>query len=146
MPELQAQYDFLLKVRDKLTETHNTITLIRKYREELNAIAEKDPAQKASIDKIVTSISDIEKELYQTQNQSGQDPLNYPIRLNNKLAHLNVIAGTGDYKPTDGAEEVRTEITRQIDGQLTKFRELEKSTISKILNIEEMKMELNKSL
>ncbi|HSJ68513.1 MAG TPA: hypothetical protein VK921_12590 [Anditalea sp.] len=144
--DLQAQYDFLLQVRDKLTETHNTITLIRKYREELNTIAENDPDQKASIDKIVGSISDIEKELYQTQNQSRQDPLNYPIRLNNKLAHLNVIAGTGDYKPTDGAEEVRAEITKQIDAQLNKFREVEKNAISKILNIEEMKMELNKSM
>jgi photosystem II stability/assembly factor-like uncharacterized protein len=142
--DLQSQYDFLLKVRDKLTETHETIILIRKYRDELNAILEKDPRQKRTIDPIVKSISDIEKELYQTQNRSGQDPLNYPIRLNNKLAHLNVITGTGEWRPTDGAEEVRIEITRQIDVQLEKFREIEKSGISKILNIEEMKAELEK--
>jgi hypothetical protein len=72
--------------------------------------------------------------------------LNYPIRLNNKLAHLNVIVGTGEYKPTDGAEEVRKEITAQIDTQLTKFREVEQNEISKILNIEEMKTEMNKGV
>lgn len=142
--DLQAQYDFLLAVRDKLTETHEAIIMIRKYRDELNAIAEKDARQKRRIEPIVKQISDIEKELYQTQNRSGQDPLNYPIRLNNKLAHLNVIAGTGEYRPTDGAEEVRAEITRQIDVQLTKFREIESNQISKILNIEEMKTELTK--
>lgn len=138
----QAQFDFLLKVRDKLTETHETIILIRKYRDELNTVMEKYPRQRRNIDPIVKSISDIEKELYQTQNRSGQDPLNYPIRLNNKLAHLNVIAGTGEWRPTDGAEEVRVEITRQIDIQLTKFREIERTRISNILNVEELKTEL----
>ncbi|WP_291777598.1 glycosyl hydrolase [Cecembia sp.] len=138
----QAQFDFLLKVRDKLTETHETIILIRKYRDELNALVEKNPRQKRRIDPIIKTISDIEKELYQTQNRSGQDPLNYPIRLNNKLAHLNVIAGTGEWKPTDGAEEVRAEITRQIDVQLTKFREIEKSSIANVLNVEELKASL----
>ncbi|MFD2203649.1 WD40/YVTN/BNR-like repeat-containing protein [Shivajiella indica] len=142
--DLQAQYDFLLKVRDKLTETHETITLIRKYRAELDTIVQKNPRQKRRIEPIVKTISDIEKELYQTQNSSGQDPLNYPIRLNNKLAHLNSIVGTGEFRPTDGAEEVRVEITRQIDIQLTKFREIEKTQISNILNIEEMKAELEK--
>lgn len=130
--DLQAQYDFLIDVRDKLTETHEAIIVIRKYRDELNEIAKENPRQKRRIDGIVNAISDIEKELYQTQNRSGQDPLNYPIRLNNKLAHLNVIAGTGAYRPTDGAEEVRQEITRQIDVQLTKFREIEQSQISNI--------------
>lgn len=142
--DLQAQYDFLLKVRDKLTETHETITLIRKYKAELDTIVQKNPRQKRRIEPVVNAISDIEKELYQTQNRSGQDPLNFPIRLNNKLAHLNSIVGTGEFRPTDGAEEVRVEITRQIDIQLAKFREIEKSQISKILNIEEMKAELEK--
>jgi hypothetical protein len=64
--------------------------------------------------------------------------------LNNKLAHLNSVAGTGDYRPTDGAEEVRTEITNLINIQLTKFRGIEKTQISKVLNIEEMKAEIEK--
>lgn len=142
--DLMAQYDFLLGIRDKLTETHETIILIRKYKAELDSIVAKDPKKKKRIDPIHKSISDIEKELYQTQNQSGQDPLNFPIRLNNKLAHLNAVAGTGDYRPTDGAEEVKTEITNLINIQLTKFREIEKSQISKVLNIEEMKAEIEK--
>ena len=144
MEDLKAQYDYLLKVRDKLTETHETIILIRKYREEMEALAKKNPKQKPAIDKVIESITSVEQELYQTQNRSGQDPLNFPIRLNNKLAHLNVIAGTGEYRPTDGAEEVRVEITRQIDVQLTKFKEIESKEISKIMNINKLKAELDK--
>ena len=142
--DLLAQYEFLLGVRDKLTETHETIIIIRKYRDELNALVEKDPKKKRRIEPIVNAISDIEKELYQTQNRSGQDPLNFPIRLNNKLAHLNAVVGNGDYRPTAGAEEVKVEISGLIDIQLKKFREIESSQISKILNIEEMKAELEK--
>ncbi len=142
--DLQAQYDFLLQVRDKLTETHETITLIRSYRTALNELAEKEPKQKKRIAGIVQAITDVEKELYQTQNQSSQDPLNFPIRLNNKLAHLNAIVGTGEYRPTDGAEEVRTEITRQIDIQLTKFREIEKNQINRLIDPEQVKIDLEK--
>ncbi|MFC0655513.1 WD40/YVTN/BNR-like repeat-containing protein [Mongoliitalea lutea] len=140
--DLQAQFDFLLQVRDKLTETHETIILIRKYRELMEEMIAKDSRQKRRLDPIIQSISAIEKELYQTQNRSGQDPLNYPIRLNNKLAHLNVIVGTGEYRPTDGAEEVRVEITRQIDEQLQKFRMIEKNQLTNLLNIGEIKQNL----
>ncbi|EMS31112.1 Glycosyl hydrolase [Mariniradius saccharolyticus AK6] len=142
--DLQAQYDFLLQVRDKLTETHEAIISIRQYRDKLNALATEKPGQRRRIEPIVKSITAIEQELYQTQNRSGQDPLNFPIRLNNKLAHLNVIVGTGEWRPTDGAEAVRVEITRQIDVQLAKFRDIEKNQISKLLDINDLSQPISK--
>lgn len=142
--DLQAQYDFLLQVRDKLTETHEAIISIRQYRVKLNALATEKPGQKRRIEPVVKSITAIEQELYQTQNRSNQDPLNFPIRLNNKLAHLNVIVGTGEWRPTDGAEAVRVEITRQIDVQLAKFRDIEKNQISKLLNINDLSQPISK--
>jgi hypothetical protein len=60
------------------------------------------------------------------------------------LAHLNAVVGNGDYRPTAGAEEVKVEISGLIDIQLKKFREIEKTQISKVLNIEEMKAEIEK--
>ena len=30
----------------------------------------------------------MEEALYQTKNRANEDPLNYPIKLNNKLAHV----------------------------------------------------------
>lgn len=142
--DLQAQYDFLLQVRDKLTETHEAIISIRQYRDKLNALATEKPGQKRRIEPIVKSITAIEQELYQTQNRSNQDPLNFPIRLNNKLAHLNVIVGTGEWRPTDGAEAVRVEITRQIDVQLAKFRDIEKNQISRLLDINDLSQPISK--
>jgi photosystem II stability/assembly factor-like uncharacterized protein len=136
--DLEAQNRFLIAVRDKLTETHQTIKLIRAYRSELDSL-EKKPA---NLEKIKAEMQEIEETLYQTQNRSGQDPLNFPIRLNNKLAHLSSVVGNGDFKPTDQSEAVRKELTEQIDAQLARFRKLEREQISRLLNIEEMKTKL----
>ena len=66
----------------------------------------------------------IEEALYQTKNRSGQDPLNYPIRLNNKLAALLGVAGGGEYRPTAQSETVRRQLTDQIDGELDKLQKI----------------------
>ncbi len=137
--DLASQFKFLVGVRDKLTETHQTIKLIRQYRSEMDSLETKPD----NLEAILTEMDEIEKTLYQTQNKSGQDPLNYPIRLNNKLAHLSSVVGNGDYKPTDQAEEVKVELVTKIDEQLVRFKKLEQTQISKILNIEEMRTKLN---
>ncbi|MCE2707097.1 MAG: VPS10 domain-containing protein [Bacteroidota bacterium] len=137
--ELEKQYAYLLDIRNKLTETHQTIRLIRAYRTALDSLE----SQPENLGQIKEEMKAIEETLYQTQNRSGQDPLNYPIRLNNKLAHLSSVVGNGDYPPTDSAEEVRKELTQQIDVQLARFQKLEREQISRILNIEEMKTKLD---
>ena len=63
----------------------------------------------------------IEEILYQTKSKSGQDPLNFPIRLNNKLAHLNSLTRIGNFGPTDQAIAFKNEITATIDATLTKL-------------------------
>ena len=66
----------------------------------------------------------LEKALYQTKNRSRQDPLNFPIKLNNKLAHLNALVGRGDFAPTDQDVEVKNELTQKINKQLQMFDDL----------------------
>jgi hypothetical protein len=66
----------------------------------------------------------IEEELYQTKNQSSQDPLNYPIRLNNKLAALGGSIARADAAPTDQAYRVYEELSARIDAQLTKLKQV----------------------
>jgi len=77
-------------------------------------LVEKAKTMKEEFDKI-------EKALYQTQNRSGQDPLNFPIRLTNKLAHLNRLVGMGDFPPTDQDVAVQKEMTGKIETQLKAF-------------------------
>jgi hypothetical protein len=64
-------------------------------------------------------LSSIEENLYQVKNQSSQDPLNYPIKLDNKLAALMRVVESGDYKPTAGSykvfEELKVELAIQLN-------------------------------
>lgn len=128
--DLQAQFDFLIKVRDKVTETHQAIKDIRTAREQMNQLIDKikgDEEYKDVIDagkELMKKMTEVEETLYQTKNRSGQDPLNYPIKLNNKLAALTGVAGNGSWRPTAQAEAVRKEITGQIDVQLERLSQI----------------------
>ena len=129
--DLQAQFDFLVDIRDKLTETHESIKQIRDVRSQVKGITGRLPddlADKEQIEEagkaLIKKITGIEEALYQTKNQSRQDPLNFPIRLNNKLAAVAGIASSGDYRPTDQATIVKNALTAEIDAQLTKLREV----------------------
>lgn len=125
--DIQAQFDFLIKVRDKVTETHRAIKDIRATREQMDALMKKirgDDRYKEVVEsgkELMEKMTEIEEALYQTKNRSGQDPLNFPIRLNNKLAALLGVAGGGEWAPTKQAEDVRVELTSQIDDQLSKL-------------------------
>jgi photosystem II stability/assembly factor-like uncharacterized protein len=125
--EFRKQYDLLLKMRDKVSETHDAITRIRDTRDQLKGAADRAKGNKAiadaaaALDKKLTAV---EEELYQTKNQSSQDPLNFPIRLNNKLAALAGVVASGETAPTDQSYVVYEDLTGKIDAQLAKLRQV----------------------
>ncbi len=124
------QYEFLLKVRDKLTETNEAIIQIRDVKKQLDDASSrfKDQAEAKNVVDTAKSLKEkltaIEEELYQTKNRSSQDPLNFPIKLNNKLAALGDTAGDSDYAPTSQAYAVYQEVSTKIDVQLQKLNEV----------------------
>ena len=128
--DLQAQFDFLLEIRNKLTETHRAIKTIRDVHKQIETITARLEDQKGAKEikeagkTLIEKITKIEKTLYQTKNQSRQDPLNFPIRLNNKLSALASVVSSGDYRPTDQAHAVKKEITAKIDAELHSLREI----------------------
>jgi hypothetical protein len=84
------------------------------------------PASNEAFSRVATSLTDrlsaIESEIYQVKNQSGQDPLNYPIRLNNKIAALAGVVGGADAKPTSQSYTVFNDLSSQLDRQLSAMR------------------------
>ena len=87
----------------------------------------KDLVDKAK--NLEEQLSEIEKALYQTKNRSGQDPLNFPIRLTNKLGHLNSLVRMGDFAPTEQDIAVKNELTGKIEAQLKTFNTLLNSEV-----------------
>jgi len=132
----QKKFDFLIGIRDKLTEIHSTIKEIRMLRAQVNTLTEKLEKQNTGHEAIaeeakilLQKTEDIEKALYQTKNQSPQDPLNFPIHLNNKLSTVGVMTAAGDFPPTDQAYAVRDSLFAQIDPLLEQFRTIVKEDV-----------------
>jgi len=124
--DLQEQFDFIIEVRDKLTLVHQAILDIRKLRDDIVETETRlDTDEHEGILRMTSDIKNrltaIEEALYQTKNRSAQDPLNYPIRLGNKLAALNGVVATGDWKPADQSYEVRDMLNKRIDIQLDRL-------------------------
>ncbi len=126
--DLQKQFDFLVKTRDKITETHEAVTEIRDLKKQFEDLSarlkpeQKDLKEKAA--EIGKTLTAIEEELIQVKIKSGQDALNYPIKLNNKLAALNAVADGGDYPPTAQSYVVYDNLTAQTDAQLAKLAQI----------------------
>ncbi|MBK8148749.1 MAG: glycosyl hydrolase [Acidobacteria bacterium] len=132
--EFQKQFDFLMKVNSKLTETHQTILEIRDVRKQFEDLAARLGAdQKELRDKaaeIVKKITAIEEELNQTKIRSSQDALNFPIRLNNKLAALGSSVDSADYQPTNQAYVVYDDLVGRIDAQIAAFGQMKSTEIA----------------
>lgn len=138
LADIQQQFQFLIEVRDKLSETNLAVKRIRTSREQINRVIDpmKGKEDMKDVTDLAKSILDdmkkIEEALYQTKNRSGQDPLNYPVRLNNKLAALAGEADGGDYRPTQQVKAVQQEITGKIDDQLQQLNVIFKNQLPKL--------------
>ncbi|MGZ8853292.1 MAG: hypothetical protein ACXW2X_07840, partial [Thermoanaerobaculia bacterium] len=126
--DVKAQFDFVKSVYDKLSEVNQQITRVREVRKTLTDVKKRAGDSKESkplvdaanaLDKKLTAV---EETLYQTKNKSSQDPLNYPIRLNDKLAGVGDSASTGSFAPTAQQTAVRDELVTQIDAQLATLK------------------------
>ncbi len=135
--DLAAQLAFLLAGRDKLTQTHTAILKLRTIREQVGSVGKKADGDALKElrelgDKIKKDATAIEEALYQTKNKSSQDPLNFPIRLNDKLANLLSAVATGDNRPTEQAHTVQTALVQAIDTELGKLQTLESEDLGKL--------------
>ncbi len=120
--DFQKQFDFLMKSNQKLTETHEAILEIRDVRKQFEDLsARMKPEQKELKDKaadIIKKLTAVEEELMQTKIKSSQDALNFPIKLNNKLAALASTVDSADYAPTNQSYDVYNDLVGKIDAQL----------------------------
>jgi photosystem II stability/assembly factor-like uncharacterized protein len=139
--DLAKQFDLLLKIRDKVTETDDAIIQIRDVREQIKAINKRlkdDPRAKAVADAgkaLDTKMTKVEEALIQTKAKSGQDVLNFPVRLNNDLVALSGVVGSADSAPTKQSYEVFDMLSKSVDEQLTKWKAIVSSDVAAYNNL-----------
>ncbi|HJR59670.1 MAG TPA: hypothetical protein VJ813_09740 [Vicinamibacterales bacterium] len=118
--DLQAQFALAMQINARVSEANRAVIRIRSLKEQIADRIGKaaDASLKTAGQALSDKLTDVEGEIYQHRLRSGQDPLNYPIRLNNKLAALQGTVESGDYRPTDQAHAVFKELSGRLDKQL----------------------------
>jgi photosystem II stability/assembly factor-like uncharacterized protein len=119
--DLQEQFTLAVQIRDKVTQANEAVIRIRHLKEQAKARADqaKDAKLTAATEAFATKLTAIEGEIYQYRNQSNQDPLNFPIKLNNKLAALQNVVESADGKPTKPSYDVFTDLSGRLATQLS---------------------------
>ena len=144
--DYQDQLEFLINVRDEVSRANQKIIDIRNIKNNMIFILEKtrnNVELQEMINKYLTDISEIENNIHMTKNQSRQDPLNYGIRINNRIAFLLADSQRGDYPPTDQSKEFFIQIKKELDTEILKLDALIDKHSQKIENyLEENKIEL----
>ena len=144
--QMKLQFDFINKVNKTVDKAHKAISNIRSISEKLSDF-EKNYSTNLKVEDLIKKakklreeLCSIEEALYQTKNRSSQDPLNFPIRLTNKLGYLNDLVSNSDFPPTNQDELVRKELTIKIENHLENYTKLIKSDL---VNFNKLFAELN---
>lgn len=128
--DFQQQFDFLISVRDKVSEAHQAMIDIRNLKKKLTYLNKQlgtNPDYEELINqanKLAEELSIVENNIHMTKNQSYQDPLNYGIRINNRLAFLMTDQQRGDFPPTDQAVEFKNEVEGELAVELNALQQI----------------------
>ncbi|MEE8363750.1 MAG: glycosyl hydrolase, partial [Dehalococcoidia bacterium] len=128
--DFQAQFDLLIQIRDRLSETHDSINALRRVARQVDEWTER--ARGHASEKPVTDaagalrekLSAIENELIQTEYRGARDRLNLPVRLNTRLAEVSSVVAAADFAPPTQAYDVFADIRGQIDPHIARLREI----------------------
>lgn len=132
--DYEDQFLFLKTVSDKFNQTQKALQEIRSLRSQINSFialqgndVPKDVKKMAdSINRMMTAV---EESLYQTRAKSSQDVLNYPIRLNDKLAGLYTVAASGNAAPSKQVRDVYQELAAQADAALQQLKAIKEKEL-----------------
>lgn len=124
--DLQAQYEFGVRIRDKVHEANSAVITIRRVKEQLEERLEQssDGRLAEAAERLVAAASEVEANIYQVRNRSNQDPLNFPIKVNNRLANLLSMSERGDGRPGNNMEEIFQILVERLLGYTDRLAEV----------------------
>lgn len=128
--DLQTQFNLAVAVRDTLTSVHNLIRTIRSARTQINDIAERSKVAEYQIrldresEDLSQKLTALEEKLIQSKNESSQDPINYPVKLDNQYSYLYTVVNSQDAYPTQGCFERFDDLNAKLANYRQQFYEL----------------------
>ncbi len=123
--QLEEQFKLASQIRDQVSQADDMVINIRAINKEAKDRAGK--AKDSDVSETGASLRDklstIEEEIYQIRNRANEDPLNFPIKLNNQIAALARTTETGDNPPTDQDYEIFHILTARLEAVQAKFNQ-----------------------
>lgn len=126
--DLKERYDFAVQIVNRIDLANGTVLRIRDMKTQIDrAIADSknDAAVTSQGNALKDQLTAIEGEIYQYRSKSGEDPLNYPVKINDKMAGVLGVVLSGQMKPSQQAREVFVGLSKDLDLQLDKLQSLE---------------------
>ena len=122
--DMNAQFDLASRIRDKVNEANTAIIQIRRIKKDLKDRTDKNDSAdaKAIAEQFARELTAVEEDVYQVRNQSNQDPLNFPIKTNNRLASLLRVVGTGEGHPIGNAEPIFEDLQKELKAETDRLR------------------------
>jgi photosystem II stability/assembly factor-like uncharacterized protein len=123
--DLQQQLDIAMAIRDKASEANEAVIKIRRIKKDVaDRVAKKsDGKLRAAADRLTENLTAVEEAIYQVRNRSNQDPLNFPIKINNRFASLLRVVETGDGIPTGNVGPIFADIQQELKVQTDKLQQ-----------------------
>ena len=124
--DLKKRFDLAMRIDQKVSKANDAVLLIRGVRTQIDAALKtmSDPSLRRSAEELEQKLGAIEGHIYQTQLRSSQDPLNYPIMLNNKLAALAGVVENGEAAPTSQSYAVFADLSQRLEHELASLDQL----------------------
>jgi hypothetical protein len=122
--DMLAQFELASRIRDKVNEANGAIVQIRRIKQQLADRVQKSQSAdvKAIAEQFTKEMSTVEEDVYQVRNQSNQDPLNFPIKTNNRLASLLRVVGTGEGRPIGNAEPIFEDLQKELKAETDRLQ------------------------
>jgi hypothetical protein len=123
--DLKAQFEMASAIRDKANEANEAVIQIRRIKKDVADRMSKsnDADLKAIANRLVRNLTLVEENVYQVQNRSNEDPLNFPIKINNRIASLLRVVETGDGRPLGNVQPIFNDIVGELKVQTDKLQQ-----------------------
>ena len=121
--QLRERFEFALRIRDRVSQANDAVIEIRRIKGDVDDRLEQTDNQRIHEQggKVESNLSAVESEIYQVRNESRQDPLNFPIKLNNKLAALMGVVERGETAPTAQSFRVFDHLSELLQTELIRM-------------------------
>jgi hypothetical protein len=126
LAQLEERFDFALRIRDRVSEANEAVIRIRDIKQAIDDRLEEtqDRAIARQAESVKSQLSAVEQEIYQVKNESSQDPLNFPIKLNNKIAALMGVVESAEAPPTDQSYQAYDHLSGLLQVQLDRLEQV----------------------